>query len=104
VLYVLLTILNTILRVAIPNRHTVAQIDFVLYRKLPIFDNAKKNNPGHPYLTFFTHRVTGNPKRTIVFLDLVCMYLLPHVCIKNIVFSVTDGLNSIILLLQNYVD
>ena len=44
----------------------------------------KEKNPCHPYLTFFTHRVTGNPKRTIVFLDLVCMYLLPNVCMQNI--------------------
>ena len=28
------------------------------------------------------HRVSGNPKHTIIFLGLVCMYLLPHVCIK----------------------
>ena len=30
------------------------------------------------------HRVTGNPKHTIIFLGLVCMYLLSHVYIKNI--------------------
>jgi hypothetical protein len=28
------------------------------------------------------HRVTGNPKHTIIFLGLVCMYLLSHVWIK----------------------
>ena len=38
VLYVLLNMLNTMFRVAIPNMHTIAQIDFYLYWKLPIFD------------------------------------------------------------------
>ena len=56
----------------------------------PIYPMQKKiKNPGHLYLTFF-HRVTGNPKHTIIFLGLVCMYLLPHVCIKNI-FDLPDA-------------
>ena len=40
----------------------------------------QKKNPGHLYLTFFTG-YTSNPKHTIIFLGLVCMYLLSHVCI-----------------------
>ena len=32
------------------------------------------------------HRVTGNPKNTIICLGLACMYLLPHVCITNIFY------------------
>jgi hypothetical protein len=36
------------------------------------------------------HRVTGNTKHTIIFLGLVCMYHLPHVCIKNI-FDLPDA-------------
>jgi hypothetical protein len=36
----------------------------------PIYPMQKKENPGHLYLTFFTARVTGNPKYTIIFLDL----------------------------------
>jgi hypothetical protein len=46
---------------------------------------CKKKNPGHLF-----HRVTGNPKHTIIFLGLVCMYLLPRVCIKNI-FDLPDA-------------
>ena len=56
---------------------------------MPNISNAKKKNPGHFYLTFF-HRDTGNPKHTIIFLGLVCMYLLSHVCIKNI-FDLPDA-------------
>ena len=36
------------------------------------------------------HRVAGNPKHTIIFLGLVCMYLLPHLCIKNM-FDLPDA-------------
>jgi hypothetical protein len=36
------------------------------------------------------HRVTGNTKHTIIFLGLVGMYLLPHVCIKSI-FDLPDA-------------
>ena len=54
----------------------------------PIYPMQKKNNPGDLYLTFFTGLpVTLN---TIIFLGLVCMYLLPHVCIKNI-FDLPDA-------------
>jgi hypothetical protein len=45
----------------------------------------QKKSPDHLYLIFFTGYLTGNPKHTIIFLGLVRMYLLPHVCIKNIV-------------------
>ena len=49
----------------------------------------KKKNPGHLYLTFFTGLpVTLNTQ--LFFLGLVCMYLLPHVCIKNI-FDLPDA-------------
>ena len=40
------------------------------------------------------HRVTGNPKHTIICLGLVCMYPLPHVCIKNI-FDLPDACKKI---------
>jgi hypothetical protein len=40
----------------------------------------KKKKSWSPLPNLF-HRVTGNPKHTIIFL---CMYLLSHVCIKNI--------------------
>ena len=36
------------------------------------------------------HRDTGNPKHTINFLGLVCMYLLPRVCIKKM-FDLSDA-------------
>ena len=52
---------------------------------MPNISNAKNKNknPGHLYLTFFTGLpVTLNTQ--LFFLGLVCMYLLPHVCIKNI--------------------
>jgi hypothetical protein len=63
----------------------------------------KKENPDHLYLTFFTARVTGNPKYTIIFLGLVCMYLLPHVCIKNIfdLLMVEKKLDSLLTARQN---
>ena len=49
----------------------------------------KNKNPGHLYLTFFTGvPVTLNTQ--LFFLGLVCMYLLPHVCIKNI-FDLPDA-------------
>ena len=35
-----------------------------------------------PFPNLF-HRVTGNPKHTIICLSFVCMYLLPHVCMEN---------------------
>ena len=40
------------------------------------------------------HRVTGNPKHKIICLGLVCMYLLPHVCIKKI-FDLPDAWKKI---------
>jgi hypothetical protein len=49
---------------------------------MPNISNAKKKS-WSPLPNLF-HRVTGNPKHTIIVLDLVCMYLLPHVCMKNI--------------------
>ena len=58
---------------------------------MPNISNAKKKkkNPGHLYLTFFTGLpVTLNTQ--LFFLGLVCMYLLPHVCIKNI-FDLPDA-------------
>jgi hypothetical protein len=58
---------------------------------MPNISNAKNKNknPGHLYLTFFTGLpVTLNTQ--LFFLGLVCMYLLPHVCIKNI-FDLPDA-------------
>ena len=58
---------------------------------MPNISNAKKKkkNPGHLYLIFFTGLpVTLNTQ--LFFLGLVCMYLLPHVCIKNI-FDLPDA-------------
>jgi hypothetical protein len=49
----------------------------------------KKNKKSWSPLPNLFHRVTGNPKHTIIFLGLVCMYLLSHVCIKNI-FDLPD--------------
>ena len=42
----------------------------------------KTNKKSWSPLPNLFHRVTGNPKHTIIFLGLLCMYLLPHVCIK----------------------
>ena len=50
---------------------------------------CKKKKSWTPLPNLF-HRVTGNPKHTIIFLGLVCMYLLSHVCIKNI-FDLPDA-------------
>ena len=49
----------------------------------------KKKKSWSPLPNLF-HRVTGNTKHIIIFLGLVCMYLLPHVCIKNI-FDLPDA-------------
>jgi hypothetical protein len=46
---------------------------------MPNISNSKKKS-WLPLPKLF-HRVTGNPKHTIIFVGLVCMYLLPHVCI-----------------------
>jgi hypothetical protein len=45
---------------------------------------CKKRKKSWSPLPNLFHRVTGNTKHTIIFLGLVGMYLLPHVCIKNI--------------------
>ena len=49
----------------------------------------KKKQSWSPLPNLF-HRVTDNPKHTIILLGLVCMYLLSHVCIKNI-FDLPDA-------------
>jgi hypothetical protein len=51
---------------------------------MPNISNAKKKKKSWSPLPNLFHRVTGNPKHTIIFLGLVCMYLLPHVCMENI--------------------
>jgi hypothetical protein len=48
----------------------------------PIYPMQKTNKKSWSPLPNLFHRVTGNPKHTIIFLGLLCMYLLPHVCIK----------------------
>ena len=68
---------------------------------MPNISNANKNKKSWPpYLTFFW-QVTGNPKHTIICLGLVYMYLLPHVCIKNI-FDLPDAWTNWILYWQTY--
>jgi hypothetical protein len=57
---------------------------------MPNISNAKKNKKSRSPSPNLFHRVTGNPKHTIIFLGLVCMYLLSHVCIKNI-FDLPDA-------------
>jgi hypothetical protein len=57
---------------------------------MPNISNAKKKKKSWSPLPNLFHRVTGNTKHTIIFLGLVCMYLLPHVCIKNI-FDLPDA-------------
>ena len=57
---------------------------------MPNISNAKKEKKSWSPLPNLFHRVTGNTKHTIIFLGLVGMYLLPHVCIKNI-FDLPDA-------------
>ena len=54
----------------------------------PIHPMQKKKNPGHPYRTFFTG-LLATLSTQLIFLVLVCMYLLPHVCMQNI-FDLPD--------------
>jgi hypothetical protein len=56
----------------------------------PIYPMQTKTKKSWSPLPNLFHRVTGNPKHTILFLGLVCMYLLPNVCIKNI-FDLPDA-------------
>jgi hypothetical protein len=57
---------------------------------LVFISNAKKNKKSWSPLPNLFHTVTGNPKHTIIFLGLVCMYILPHVCIQ-IIFDLPEG-------------
>jgi hypothetical protein len=58
----------------------------------PIYPMQKnKKNPSHlSGVPNLFHRVTGNPKHTIIFLGLACMFLLSNVCIENI-FDLPDA-------------
>jgi hypothetical protein len=56
----------------------------------PIYPMQKKSKKSWSPLPNLFHRVTGNSKNTIMFLGFVCMYNLPHVCIKHI-FDLPDA-------------
>ena len=66
------------------NKHSLGTSACPMYP----MQKTKTKNSWSPLPNLF-HRVTGNHKHTIIFLGLVCMYLLPHVCIKNI-FDLPD--------------
>jgi hypothetical protein len=60
---------------------------------MPNISNAEKKKSWSSLPNLF-HTVTGNPKHTIICLGLVCMYLLPHVCMKYI-FDLPDAWKEI---------